>query len=91
MLGLHELNAKQYDDAIVTLERAERWAFLQGDDLSVLAYKAWRDFAVLLKTKDQPSLQAFERSVETLQAYDHERAMLYANQLMTAKAFYMPD
>ena len=88
ILGVHQLNVKQFDGAIGNFEHAKQ---LARNEFYRDMHTAWQLFTKALASKDGADLQNLDDAITHLRESDDEDAGFFADQLVTAKTVYMSD
>ena len=85
ILGAHQLNAGQYDDAISSFERAKG---LARNDFYRSMHEAWQTLTRVLAADDHAGLKELNTAIDELRSLDAEDAAFFADQLTTARRVY---
>lgn len=85
IVGAHQLNAREFDSAYKTFERAKQAA---RNDFFRDMHTAWQRLTRLVETQNEENAREFTRSVEKLRTQDEENADFYADQLITAESVF---
>ena len=88
ILGVHLLNAKRYDEAIKSFEKAKD---LANNEVYRAMHSAWQQFA---RTAAEPSLEETSNltdAIAQLREFDDEDAAFFADQLIAAQQVYLSN
>ncbi|MCY3859971.1 MAG: hypothetical protein OXG25_13795 [Gammaproteobacteria bacterium] len=88
ILGVHQLNAGKYDDAISSFERAKG---LARNDFYRAMHAAWQQLTHTVAEGGDSSIQDLEEVISNLRKSDDENAYFFADQLSTASRVYIEN
>ena len=88
ILGAHQLNARQFEEAISSFERAEK---LARNDFYRAMHVAWQELTNVAAVGDGTGLQNLDETITNLRNADFEDAEFFADQLTTARRIYIEN
>lgn len=88
ILGVHQLNAGNYDEAISSFERAKG---LARNDFYRSMHSAWQQLTHVVAERDNSGMNDLEAAIANLRDSDDENAEFFANQLSTARRIYIEN
>lgn len=88
ILGAHQLNAGQYDEAISSFERAKG---LARNDFYRSMHTAWQVLTKVVAAGEKSGLKDLDEAINGLRTADDENAEFFADQLSTARRVYIEN
>ncbi len=86
ILGAHQLNAGQYDEAISSFGRAKG---LARNDFYRSMHDTWQQLTQVLASDDNVGLKELDVAIDELRNADDDDAGFFADQLSTARRIYV--
>ena len=86
ILGVHQLNAGKFEEALASLERGKA---LARNEFFRDMHRAWQDLVRLVDDTTQANRASFEAQLAKLREGDEEDAEFYVEQLETARSIYL--
>ena len=88
ILGAHQLNARDYDEAIKSFERAKG---LARNDFYRAMHSAWQQLTHAVAEGGDSSIRELDAAIAELRKFDDENAEFFADQLSTARRVYIEN